>query len=226
MRFNTNLSRYTPSDMQERLHNQERMRILRDLALLDRSKDTLYDRLTQLASDVIAAPVSLVSMVAQDYQFFKSYTGLPEPWASDRMTPLSHSFCQHVVASNEPLIVSDAREVDFLKDNQAIPDLDVIGYLGMPLTLPDGRRLGSFCVIDSEPREWTETEIEIVRGLAAIIVLEIDLQAAANLDPSRQSKLDAARASIEKLLTAVDSEADQATFLQQLQHAREKFNLL
>jgi GAF domain-containing protein len=133
------------------LLNTERLKILRDLALIDSPAETVYDRITQLASKAVGSPVSLVSMVGSDYQFFKSFVGLPEPWASDRSTPLSHSFCQHVVATNEPLIVSDARNVDFLKDNLAIPDLNVIGYLGIPLTLQSGQRLGSFCVIDGKP---------------------------------------------------------------------------
>jgi hypothetical protein len=65
---------------QRTLMNLERLNVLRELALVDSKFETTYDRLTQFASKIIEAPVSLVSMVAADYQFFKSHVGLPDPW--------------------------------------------------------------------------------------------------------------------------------------------------
>ena len=206
------------------LINQQRLKVLRDLALIDAPTETIYDKVTILASKVIGVPVSLVSMVAADYQFFKSFVGLPEPWASERRTPLSHSFCQHVVASNEPLIVTDARDHELVHDNLAIPDLNVIGYLGIPLTLQDGKRLGSFCVIDGEPHEWTDLEIAIVKELAAIVTYEIDLKAMAQSDSSYQEKLDKAHRQIDNLIQETDTEnVSQATFLEQVKAAREEY---
>jgi GAF domain-containing protein len=207
------------------LTNMARLQVLRDLSLLDPEEDTIFDRLTALASTVIGAPVSLVSMVAANYQFFKSMVGLPEPWASRRQTPLSHSFCQHVVATDEPLIVTDARKVDLLKDNKAIPDLDVIGYLGMPLTLHDGRPLGSFCVIDSNPREWTQDEIDIMHELAAVVTADIDAKAHARIDDKYVAQLEAAEAAINNLINSLDVSADKAVFLKDLRAAREKFGI-
>jgi hypothetical protein len=67
--------------------------------LLDSPVEEIFDRFTRLASASLQAPVSLVSLVDRDRQFFKSSIGLQEPWASKRQTPLSHSFCQHVVES-------------------------------------------------------------------------------------------------------------------------------
>lgn len=158
------------------LANEARLNKLKELLLLDSPAEEAFDRLTRLASKIVNAPVSLVSLVDVDRQFFKSFVGLPEPWASERETPLSHSFCQYVVATGEPLVVEDARKVDLLKDNLAIPDLDVIGYLGMPIMASDGSQLGSFCVIDSKPRQWTQREIEIVQELAISAMAEIELR--------------------------------------------------
>jgi GAF domain-containing protein len=93
-----------------------------------------------------------VSLVDADRQFFKSALGLPEPWATRRETPLSHSFCQHVVATGAPLRVEDARDHSLVCDNLAIPELGVVAYLGMPLATADGQVLGSLCAIDTEPR--------------------------------------------------------------------------
>src|SRR3954464_15206025 len=74
-----------------------RLAMLRRTALLDTPAEEAFDRLTRLATRVLHIPISIISLVDDDRQFFKSCLGLPEPWASDRETPLSHSFCQYIV---------------------------------------------------------------------------------------------------------------------------------
>lgn len=158
------------------ISNPQRLRALDQRVLLDTPAEEAFDRMTRLASYILNVPVSLVSLVAADRQFFKSAVGLPEPWASERQTPLSHSFCQHVVVTNSPLVIEDAREHPLVHDNLAIPDLNVIGYLGIPLTTAQGEGLGSFCAIDSTPRQWTEQEIHIMQELAKSVMTEIELR--------------------------------------------------
>jgi PAS domain S-box-containing protein len=123
--------------------------------------------------------VSLVSLVDESRQFFKSHVGLAEPWASRRETPLLHSFCRHVAASGEPLVIEDARENPLVRDNPAIPDLGVVAYAGVPLITSGGHVLGSFCVIDAQPRRWTEEEVGVLRDLAESVMAEIELRLAA-----------------------------------------------
>jgi GAF domain-containing protein len=108
--------------------------------------------------------------------------GLPEPWASERGSPLTHSFCQHAVASREPLLVDDAREHPLLRDNLAIRDMGVIAYAGIPLIDPDGHALGTLCVTDSQPRHWTTHQVRVLSDLAASVVTEINLARAASRD--------------------------------------------
>jgi hypothetical protein len=155
-----------------------RLAALQAAALLDSPPDESFDRLTRLAAKLVNAPVALVSAVDRERQFFKSCLGLPEPWATRRETPLSHSFCQHVVAAREPVIVSDARKDERLLDNLAIRDLGVIAYLGVPLITRDGHAIGTLCVIDHEPRMWTSDEISLVKDVAAAAVTEITLRGA------------------------------------------------
>ena len=164
--------------LQERLRDTGRLTELRRLGLLDSTADEAFDRLTRLATRLLHAPVSLVSLVEGDRQFFKSCIGLPEPWTSRRETPLTHSFCQHVVASGDPLIIEDARRHPLVRDNLAIVDLDVVAYAGIPLVTSEGYALGSFCVIDSRPRVWAAEELAILRDLAAAAMTEIELRAA------------------------------------------------
>ena len=140
----------------------------------DRAAESL-DRLTRLASRLLGAPVALVSLVDDLQQTFASQIGLAEPWSARGGTPLSHSFCQHVVTSGEALIVADAREHPLVRDNAAVHDLGVIAYAGMPLVV--GReRVGSFCVIDSSPRAWADEELSVLRDLAGVVTTELELR--------------------------------------------------
>ncbi|MDT7551685.1 MAG: hypothetical protein QOI16_221 [Pseudonocardiales bacterium] len=139
-------------------------------------------------------PVALVSLVQPEQQVFPGMVGLPEPWATQRCTPLSHSFCQHVVTTTAPLIVEDAREHPLVRANLAVTDLNVLAYAGMPLTDGDGRVLGSLCAIDTRPRTWTATEIEVLRDLARGCSTELQLRLAryeASQERARRDSLEA-----------------------------------
>jgi GAF domain-containing protein len=169
-----------PDDVARALAQPGRLAELQDAALLDSTPEEQFDRLARLAARVVNAPVALVSAVDEDRQFFKSCLGLPEPWASKRQAPLTHSFCQHAVASRETLLVDDAREHELLRDNLAIRDMGVIAYAGIPLIMPDGHALGTLCVIDSRPRHWTTYQVQLLKDLAASVVTEISLAQAAS----------------------------------------------
>jgi PAS domain S-box-containing protein len=160
------------------LYDRERLEALRRSALLDTPADAAFDRLTRLATEILGVPVSLVSLVDGNRQFFKSAVGLPEPWASLRESPLSHSFCQLVVRDVMPLVVADARLDPVLSRNLAVTEIGVVAYAGIPIVASDGHALGSFCAIDSKPRQWTAHEIAILRELTALVVSEIELRGA------------------------------------------------
>ncbi len=158
------------------LSDQNRLRALSETRLLDSEAEEAFDRISQLARRFLGAPVCLVSLVTEKRQFFKSALGLPEPFATQRQTPISHSFCQHVVTTGAPLIVNDAPNHPLVRGNPAIRDLGVMAYLGIPLHSPDGHVIGSFCVIDSKPRAWSEEEIITLKELCRLVVTEIKLR--------------------------------------------------
>jgi signal transduction histidine kinase len=164
------------SSLEETLNDPARLEVLAATGLLDSPAEEAFDRLTRLASTILDTPVSLVSLVDEERQFFKSQVGLPEPWAAQRGSPLTHSFCKHVVASAAPLIVADARLNPLFDDNLAVRDLKVVAYLGIPLTTPEGQTLGSFCTIDGQVRTWSEREIKIMQDLASFVMTEIELR--------------------------------------------------
>jgi GAF domain-containing protein len=156
-----------------------RLAALDGSGLLGTPREESFDRLTRLVAKVLHAPVALISLVAGDHQFFKSCVGLPEPWASARRTPLLLSFCRHVVTSDAPLVVADARTHPLVRENEAINHLKVIAYAGVPLVTPEGLALGALCAIDSRPRDWAEDEVGILRDLAASVMAQVQLLAAA-----------------------------------------------
>jgi len=160
----------------EVIQDEARLLALRRTSLLDSPPEEAFDRLTRLATTVLRVPVAVVSLVDGDRQFFKSQCGMSEPLASSRQTPLTHSFCKHAVASREPLIVRDARLDPNFAHNPSVSELNVIAYAGIPLISSEGHALGSFCVVDGRPHDWTEEEIGILRVLATSTISEIELR--------------------------------------------------
>jgi len=164
------------SDLLAIVRNLQRLEALNRTGLLDSPPEESFDRFTRLATRLFKTPVALVSLVDADRQFFKSAVGLPEPWQTRRETPLTHSFCKHAVAQQEPLIIADARKDPTFRQNPAVRDLKIVAYAGVPLTLSTGSALGAFCVIDNEPHAWSYDEVQMLRELAACVMHEIDLR--------------------------------------------------
>jgi signal transduction histidine kinase len=170
-------SRHTAGeDDTSALADPRRLAALAETRLLDSPAEEAFERFTRLTVRLLDVPVALVSLVDDRRQFFKSALGVEEPWASRRGTPLSHSFCQHVVTSDEPLRVDDAVHDERVRDNLAIEDLGVVAYLGAPIRTPDGETLGTLCAIDEVPREWTVEDLAVLRDLAANVSTEIALR--------------------------------------------------
>jgi GAF domain-containing protein len=148
---------------------------------VDAEPDEAFDRFASLVKRLLGVPVALVSLVDGERQFFPGQVGLQEPWSAKRETPLSHSFCQHVVIEGETKVFPDARIYAQVRDNPAIPDLGVVAYAGVPLTDADGRTLGSLCAIDTDPRAWTKAELAILTDLAEACSSELRLRIAREL---------------------------------------------
>ena len=151
------------------LSDPGRLAALGNTGMLDSEPDEEFDILTRLAAQLLGTPVALVSLVDDQRQFFKSQVGLPHPWDKSRQTPLSHSFCQWVVSSDEELVVSDAREHAILRTNGAISDLGVVAYAGVPLSAATGETIGSFCAIDCKPRDWNSEQLATLRDLGQVV---------------------------------------------------------
>lgn len=159
------------------LHDPRRLSALKALSLLDTPNESAFDRITRFAASVTNVPVSLISLVDGNRQWFKSAVGLQNPWASRREIPMSYSVCQYVVTGQKPLVINDTRKMDFLRDNLAISELNVISYLGIPLTTSDGYTMGALCIIDHQPRDWSDNDVDCLENLAANVVTLMEMRA-------------------------------------------------
>jgi GAF domain-containing protein len=152
-----------------------RLAALRHLFLLDSPVNRSFDRLTELAAQLLEAPVSLLTLIDSDRQFFLSSAGLPEPIRSARQTPLGLSICKYAVAQGRPLIVGDTRADPLLADNPAVTELGVAAYAGIPLVVAGDYAVGTLCVIDFIRRDWTADQLSILAHLAEITMDEMRL---------------------------------------------------
>jgi signal transduction histidine kinase len=159
------------------LHDPVRLAALEATRQIGSPREESFDRLTRLASKILHAPLAIVSFIGEDKQFFKSFHGLPEPWATQREIPIHDSVCQYAL-TGEPLLIEDARIHELLKGNPAVPALNLVAYMGIPMITPEGHNLGTFCVIDYKPRQWTQDEVSVLKELTAAIMTEIGLKMA------------------------------------------------
>lgn len=162
----------------EALKESDRLDALEEAGVLEGLNGRDFDRYTRLAQRSLDVPVALVNFLDDRRQVYRSCIGLPDELEEKREAPLSHSYCKYVVAEERPLVADDAREHPLLQGNPAIEDYDAIGYVGYPLVTRDDHALGTFCVITNEPRDWDETEIELVRDLADGATTELWLRRA------------------------------------------------
>lgn len=182
----------------------DRLRELRALGILDTGAEERFDRITRMAARLFRVPISLVSLVDADRQWFKSRYGLD---ATE--SPRAISFCAHTLPTGKPLVVEDARRDERFADNPAVADdPNVRFYAGVPIEGPGGHRLGTFCVVDTKPRAFSEDELEVLQDLAAIVQSEIhdsDARAAREEARRRAAELAARERELE-LLKRLDDE--------------------
>jgi diguanylate cyclase (GGDEF)-like protein len=152
-----------------------RLAALRELDLLASPPQDNLSRLSRIASRTLGVPISALSLISWDRQITAGQSGLVDDDTELVDSPLSHSFCQHVVRAGAPFIVEDARENPLVMDNLAVRDSGIIAYAGVPIRLADGECVGAFCACDQQPREWSDSDLAMLSDLAAIAVDVLEL---------------------------------------------------
>lgn len=146
-----------------------RLDTLKSLNILDTPPEDRFDRYTRIAAALFDVPIALVSLVDNHRQWFKSSCGLTVD-----ETPRSISVCGHVILQNEVFVVEDLSKDERFFDNPLVAeDPKLRFYAGVPLQPLSGYKLGSFCILDYKPREFTEKNQKDLADLASMVSDEL-----------------------------------------------------
>jgi signal transduction histidine kinase len=150
-----------------------RQKALREYEILDTIEDPEYDSYTKLASEICNTPISCISFVDENRQWFKSHHGL-----DIRETSRDVAFCAHAI--KEPYdvfyIKDTHKDKDFIDHPLVSDGLKIGAYLGVPLVTPDGYALGTLCVIDFKANEISEEKISSLKLLSQQLVKLLELR--------------------------------------------------
>lgn len=155
----------------------ERLDALRSAHCAYAPREERFDRITRTAKRLLHVPISLISIVEQDEQWFRSVQGLEVAH-----TPRDISFCAHAVALNRPFCIPDTwRNPDFSDNPLVTGSPGIRSYLGWPLEIAPGLAVGTLCVIDTMPRTFGAEDFEALNDLAGLAVAELKITAMSNL---------------------------------------------
>ncbi|MFY2562981.1 ATP-binding protein [Corallococcus terminator] len=158
-----------------RLADPNRLQAIRDTGLMDTPQEEAFDRLARLAAQLLDVPLTIMSLVDADRQFFKADFGLASPFKESRTLPIDASLCRYTL-EGEPIISSNAPADVFLKFHPSTGPWGIVALIVLPLINPDGHVLGTFCCIQPKVREWTEQDLTVMRELTASIMTEVNLR--------------------------------------------------
>ena len=149
----------------------QRLDDLRSLNLIDSEPEERFDRITRLASEFFRVPTAYVAFIESDRQWFKSSVGM-----CPSETVRAISFCQYAIQQDEPLIMPDARLHPIGRNHPYVVGKPYVRfYAGVPLLGPRGHKIGTFCLVDTKPREFTAADTTALVAFASVVEREINL---------------------------------------------------
>ena len=159
---------------------KQRMEKLRALKLLDSAPEERFDRLTRMAKRMFGVDISVLSLIDDGRQWFKSKsTEMDIPNETSREV----SFCGHAILGNDVFVVEDALDDHRFKDNPLVTKAPNIRfYAGYPLKVNNGSALGTLCIIDTEPRAFDAEDSQLLKDLGVMAEQEIAALQLATLD--------------------------------------------
>ena len=152
----------------------DRIAALRAYDILDTPRESDFDDIVELASQLCGAPISVINLIDTDRQWFKAEVGL-----GVRQTPLDTSLCSHAILEREFMEIPDTLQDRRMQDNALVvgePGLRF--YAGALLQTQDGLPIGTLCVLDYKPRVLTSMQRDALRVLAKQVMTQLDLRQA------------------------------------------------
>jgi len=153
-------------------NEDERLADLRSYAILDTAPEEQFDALTELAASILNTPIALVSLIDEERQWFKSHHGLEVT-----ETPREFAFCSHAILQGDVFEIYDSRKDERFFDNPlVVEDPEVIFYAGAPLITPEGNKLGTLCVIDHKPHDFSAQNKRQLEIIAKQVMAQLQLR--------------------------------------------------
>jgi sigma-B regulation protein RsbU (phosphoserine phosphatase) len=161
-------------DWENGVGDPKRLIALQQSGLVGTSSEDAFDRLIELATELTGAPQGCITLVDAETFAYKSAVGISDD--APHSGRIADSFCRYVVGTGQPLIVDDAVNDARTFDNRAIELHGVAAWAGYPIEGANDAILGTFCLIDTSPRLWTDRDILILATLAQAVSTEIALR--------------------------------------------------
>lgn len=154
-------------------NESERLQALQSYSVLDTISEEEYDHLTTIASQICGCSMSLISLVDENRQWFKSRVGLDA-----NETPREYAFCGHAIHNpQEALIVEDARKDPRFSGNPLVTGQPhLVFYAGMPLVNESGHALGTLCVLDKTPKMLSDSQLHALKALSQQVMALLELR--------------------------------------------------
>lgn len=195
-----------------------RLAALRQTNVLDSPIEERFERFTRMVCRILDVPMSAISLVDSDRQWFKSMQG-----HSATQTPRCISFCGHAILDREVMIVPDATKDERFADNplvQGVPN--IVFYAGCPLRSPEGLNIGVLCAIDHQPREINEDDIQSFRDLASMVENELQTTVTQTVqgDLLKQIEAERRKAMVDSLTRLWNREGVMNLLEEEIRHAR------
>jgi GAF domain-containing protein len=150
----------------------ERLAALKEYRILDTASERSYDDITALAAHICRVPITMVSLVDETRQWFKSKVGVDQ-----QQTPRDIAFCAHAILQHKPLVIRDAKKDERFANNALVKDEPHIRfYAGFPLFNPEGLALGTLCVIDRKPRTLSAEQQKAMQALVRQVTVLLELR--------------------------------------------------
>jgi PAS domain S-box-containing protein len=177
------------------INEKERLNALKRYDILDSDPEQFFDDLVELASFICDAPISLITFIDEDRQWYKSKKGI-EGSGSARDV----AFCAHAIMQNELFIVPDALfDKRFVNNPYVTADPEIRFYAGAPLITSDGYALGTLCVLDRQPRELTAEQARAIKSLSRQVVAQLELRRAVKQLSLAQTELSQSKERFQRL---------------------------
>ncbi len=183
-------------------NEEARLAALRDYEILDTDPEIGFDDLTLLASSICQTPISVITLIDADRQWFKSRVGMEVC-----ETPLERSFCSYAILQRDMLVVEDTcRNKTFANHPAVTCEKGIRFYAGVPLVNPEGYALGTICVADYVPRRLKPEQYKALEALSHQVLTQLELRR--KLKELRHAMAERDRAEAEKAAKAAEIERD------------------